>query len=261
MAVVGIHGAKGGCGASLLATNLGVALAARSSCLLIDLHPQLGYDDMLLDLTVERSWQDLIPVAEEITQHHLDLALAQHESGLWFLAAPDREGQEPNRDLMAILWKDLAGRFSWLLLDLPLASIHEARSAMPILDVLLIVSTLDPPALRSAKRIVDNLPKALEPRTALVLNQVTKDHPAHPASIAASIGRPLAALLPLDATAVGQQVHFGNACVGDPDSAYGRAVKQLAASLMSAGTEKGATAGMWVEGKVQGDARIQEEPG
>jgi len=67
MAVVGIRGVKGGSGASLLATNLGIALAAREPCLLIDLHARLGYDDLLLDLTVEKSWQDLLPVAPLFT--------------------------------------------------------------------------------------------------------------------------------------------------------------------------------------------------
>ena len=261
MAVVGIRGVKGGSGASLLATNLGIALAAREPCLLIDLHARLGYDDLLLDLTVEKSWQDLLPVAGEITQHHLELTLAHHESGLWFLAAPDREERQPKLDIMVNLWKDLAGRFSWLLLDLPHAQIHVAQSVIPLIDVLLIVSTLDPPALRSANRIVDTLPDDLVPKTVLVLNQVTRDHPAHPASVAASIGLPLTAVLPLDAPAVARQVHFGRPCVGDPDSSYGQAVGHLAARLMDTGVGSRAAMGIAVEGKESGRANNQEEQG
>jgi Flp pilus assembly CpaE family ATPase len=261
MAVVGIHGAKGGCGVSLLATNLGISLAARESCLLIDLHAWLGYDDLLLDLPAERSWQDLLPVAGEVTQHHLDLTLAQHASGLWFLAAPDRGKHEPQRDSMTRLWKDLAGRFSWLLLDLPFVQNDVAHSAIPFIDVFLIVSTLDPPALRTAKRIMGLLPKELESKAALVLNQVTKDHPAHPASVAASIGLPLSAMLPLDPAAVGRQIHFGSACVGDPESSYGRAVGAFAARLRSEVVAGGSTAGSGAVKLQVGAARSEEEQG
>ena len=237
MAVVGVLGAKGGCGVSLLATNLGVCLASRETSLLIDLHPWLGYDDLLLDVSIERSWQDLLPVAGELTQHHLDLTIARHESGLCVLAAPDRWKQEIQLTPMAKLWKSLKARFSWLLLDLPIAQTHVAQSAVSIIDVFLLVSTLDPPALRSAKRLTEMLPKEIEQRTALVLNQVTKEHPSHPASVAASIGLLLRAVLPLDPRAVSRQVHFGEPCVGDPESGYGRAVMHLAARLMSAAAD------------------------
>jgi Flp pilus assembly CpaE family ATPase len=130
---------------------------------------------------------------------------------------------------------------------------------MPLIDALLIVTTLDPPALRSAKRIVSMLPDDLEPKSALVLNQVTKDHPAHPASIAASIGLPLTAVLPFDATAVARQVHFGAACVGDPQSAYGRAVEHLVVSLKDAGEGSRSATGIAAEEKKPGEAKIQEE--
>ncbi|MGD8813019.1 MAG: cellulose synthase operon protein YhjQ/BcsQ [Anaerolineales bacterium] len=259
MAVVGLFGAKGGCGVSLLTTNLGVSLASKEPTLLIDLHPWLGYDDLLLDVSVERSWQDLLPVAGEITQHHLDLTLARHESGLCLLAAPTRWKQEASLTPMAKLWKSLRARFTWLLLDLPVAQTHVAQSAVFIIDVFLLVTTLDPPALRSAKRLSAMLPEEIAKRTAIVLNQVTKKHPTHPASVAVSIGLPLRAVLPLDPRAVGRQVHFGEPCVSDPESRYGKAVNHLAFRLMQGAAESRSVADAGLGKFSVGEVKIEED--
>jgi len=82
VAVVAVIGAKGGVGSSL------VALHARGSAMLIDLNLISPSADLLLDLAIERSWADLAPVADELTQRHLELAAATSSHGLMFLAAP-----------------------------------------------------------------------------------------------------------------------------------------------------------------------------
>jgi hypothetical protein len=43
---------------------------------------------------------------------------------------------------------------------------------------------------------------------------------------------PLLAALPVDPDAVGRQVNFGQPCVSDPQSQYGRSVAQLAERLV-----------------------------
>ncbi len=63
MTVIGILSAKGGVGASLVATNLGCVLAGYGQTLLLDLNPGSGADDLLLDLSPQRSWADLLPGA------------------------------------------------------------------------------------------------------------------------------------------------------------------------------------------------------
>ncbi len=233
MAIVTVVGSKGGCGVSLLATNLGVALAAEDSCLLIDLNPMLGSDDLLLDVSIEKTWLDLLPVAGELTQHHLDLAAVSHTSGLQLLGAPPQRGQVAKRIDMIKLLTQLRGRFEWILLDLPIGRTDLMSAAFPSTDFLLLVCTLDPQALRSAKRLVQELPRELRQKTGLVFNQIMRGHPAQPRVVADSMGLPLLAVLPLDQRAVGRQVNFGQPCVVDSQSRYGSAVANLAARLSS----------------------------
>jgi Flp pilus assembly CpaE family ATPase len=234
MAVVGIFGAKGGSGASLVATNLSLSLARWSECLLVDLHPTLGYDDLLLNLQPERSWLDLLPVARELTDRHLELAVAAHPSKLQVLAAGDRHHSPVDLGQLDALLKALADRYAWLVLDLPVGCELLGEPAKAISDVLLLVATPDPPALRAARRIVEHMPKEARSRTGLVLNQIGSQHPAHPASVASSLGLTLLAGVPPDPSAVAMQVNFGRACVDDGGSLLGRAIHGLAIRLETA---------------------------
>jgi Flp pilus assembly CpaE family ATPase len=78
------------------------------------------------------------------------------------------------------------------------------------------------------------MPKEARSRTGLVLNQIGSQHPAHPASVASSLGLTLLAGVPPDPSAVAMQVNFGRACVDDGVSLLGRAIHGLAIRLETA---------------------------
>jgi pilus assembly protein CpaE len=230
---ISVLSSKGGTGASLLATNLGVCLAGTAECVLVDLHLGAGYDDLLLDLSTERSWADLLHVAEELTPRHLELTLAVHESGLKLLGAPEGIPDGPDQTRTLKLLRVLGERFPWLVVDMPAGLDGTSRAVVDISDVILLVSTADPPALRAARRTLAVFPDDVCERCGLVLNQITRRHPAAPREIAASLGVKLLAALPPDPRAVGYQVNFGRPCVLDSRSALGRAVAVLARRLIA----------------------------
>ena len=240
MAVVAIVSAKGGCGASLVATNLAVHLARRAPTLLLDLHPVLGYDDLLLDLRPDRSWLDLIPVAAELTARHVELTAAVHSSGLRYLAAP-RTGSPPlvSTPQMTALLASLAGWHAWLLIDLAPETILAGPDWLAQLELLLLVATGDPPALRGARMLLEALPAEMHAHARLVLNQFGRRHPVQPRAVADSLECPLLAVLPTDRSAVGYQINFGHPCALDPSSAFGRAVASLARHLTSDESSQG----------------------
>jgi Flp pilus assembly CpaE family ATPase len=231
MSVLSVVGAKGGCGVSLLATNLGVALAARTDCLLVDLNPVLGSNDLLLNVKTEKSWLDLLPVAGELRQRHLDLAAVPHPSGLHLIAAPEqRAGKVKQADLIRLL-KALRERYTWVLLDVPVMTMDVTPAAFAATDLLLLLTTLDPQALRALQRLAAGLPQEFRRKTGLVFNQILSGHPAQPEAIAGSLELPLLATLPYDPRPIREQVNFGQPCVREGRSPYGRAVLKLAASL------------------------------
>lgn len=231
MATLALFSARGGVGVSLLATNLGVALARQGGALLLDMHPGSGCDELLLDLEAKRPWTDLLSVAGELDPRHLELAASAHPSGLRVISAPS--GWDDARDEAALgtLLASLAAMSPWLMLDLPPGLGRRNLDLLGCCHRALLVTTADPPALRSAARCAGALSATQRAKTGLVLNQITRRHPASPAEIADSLGLPLWAVLPTDPRAIGYQVNFGQPAALDRRSPYGRAVRSLAARL------------------------------
>lgn len=238
MASIAVFSAKGGSGASLVATNLAVLLARQGTALLLDANPGRGVDDLLLDLEAGRSWADLLPVAAELSDRHLSLCAARHPGGLALLAAPATLGPPASVENLPVLLQSLAARFDWLVVDSPGSDpiLSSVLLAQP--QVAVVVTTADPPALRSAHRLLDRFPAPLREQTGLVVNQIGRRHPASPAAIAESLGCALLASLPTDPRAVGYQVNFGQACVQDPRSPLGRALTALTRRLVNAVTHQ-----------------------
>ena len=119
MPVVALQGAKGGVGASLIATNLGCVLAGQEPTLLLDVHGATGSDDLLLNLKAERSWADLLPVADELQNGHIQRAVASHTTGLKLLGSPSRIASQ-DWGVFQKLVRQLNRFFRWIVLDLPI---------------------------------------------------------------------------------------------------------------------------------------------
>ena len=234
MTVVSILSAKGGCGASLIASNLAVVLARREDTLLVDLHPGLGYNDILLDVLGERSWADLLPVADELRPHHLELAQAVHSSGLKVLCAPADPTLPADEARLGRLLLALGDLNTWLVLDPPSGLGAVSQIALDLSDAVLLVTTADPASLRAVRRLYQSLPIKTQPKVGLVLSQIGGRHPADPVVIAGSIGATLLTTLPPDSRAVGYQVNFGQVCALDNRSAFGRAIVRMAGKLIRA---------------------------
>src|ERR1017187_2805259 len=86
---VTVTGPRGGCGKTVIAANLAVALARVSEKIaLVDLNLWGGDVAMLLDLTPKRTLGDLLPGFGGIDYDVVDSVMSKHSSGVSVLAAP-----------------------------------------------------------------------------------------------------------------------------------------------------------------------------
>lgn len=229
MSVIGIFGARGGVGASLLAANLACALAQRGRSLLLDLHPLTGADDLYLGLGNEQTWVELLPLVAELSDNHLELMCQRHASGLRVLAAPSHPltQLEPMLDLV----NALEPFTDYLVVDLPRANPTIWKLPATPEATQFLVTCLDPPSLRSARHTLAIVPPTWKSRTRLVISQWATPHPLSPEEASQALGIDLAAVLPFDPEAIGQQVHFGLPAVLQEASTYGKAVRRFASQI------------------------------
>ena len=211
---VAVASAKGGVGKSLAATNLSALTAARLHLrtALVDLDAGNGIDDLLLDLAPEKSWLDLMPVLQEITSEHLELARTVHTSGLHLFAAPadyvGAHGLESSQ--FTALLRVLRENYQFIVLDCPSGLVPIARNAVSRCDVILFLLTPDAPCLRSTQRMLAHLPES--PPLGLVLSQYEVGGVFSPSDIEKTLRRTMLGVLPIDARAVWENVHYGQPC-------------------------------------------------
>lgn len=176
--VVAVHAARGGAGATFLATSLAAVCAARgTSTVLID------FDTFYADVTTAlgvgndvRTAADLAPVVDEMTAEHVDRVLYPHPRGFHVLLAPQDPAQAAlvGQEGLARAAEVLRTRFEAVVLHLP-RSVEAALPGLEVADEVLVVVTLDVLAFRDAKRLLSYLSSlGLERKCRLVVNRATR---------------------------------------------------------------------------------------
>jgi pilus assembly protein CpaE len=234
--VVAVHAPRGGAGCTFVATNLAAASADRDSdTALVDLDAFGG------DLTAALGFQpspelpttaDLVPVATELAEEHLDRVLQPHARGFRVLLAPHDAGTESFDPAgVSSLIRLLRTRFNSVLLHLPRALGPSAMTALEASDVVLLVVTLDVLGLRAARRTVDLLAGAgLDSRCRLVLNRASRGEIV-PQDAERVLGLPVATVIQHD-RGVPRAQNRGELVVGRGSPA-GRRVVALAKAVLS----------------------------
>ena len=179
--VLAVCGARGGAGATFVATNLAAAFTDRGlETALADLDPAEGDLPAALGIAPDASLPtlgDLAQLAGELTTDHLDRTLHAHPRGFRArlgsgVATSGRIGAP---DAAASIVRQLRSSFEIVVLHLPRSFDESTVAAIAEADVILLVATLDVLSLRHAKRQLAVLEEAgVRQRCRLVLNRVAR---------------------------------------------------------------------------------------
>lgn len=218
--LVVVHAPKGGAGKSTLAVNLAVALALESTerCALVDISPQFGVIDLLLNLRPALHLSDLARLGGTIDAETIDQALVRHESGLEVLAsAPDpEEGELIERELVERVLTDLRARRAHVVVDTPPTLSEALVRAMELADRILVPFFPDLASLRHVQQSL-KLWGALGIDLAKVeLVGWAQPSEVDAAAIARVLARPLDARLPYAPEAAIAAINAGRPMVMDP---------------------------------------------
>jgi pilus assembly protein CpaE len=189
-------GAKGGCGVTTLATQLGISLAKMHTrkTLLIDFHSGLGDAALYLGFTNFRYHAyELIDSTERLDAELLQSLALHHSSGLDLVPAP--EDFDVNRRIAASaisqMFSFLRLRYDFIIVDAPPGLNEQILRLISQSDYLYIVTVAEVSALRNVTRILDYMSQKEVPaeRVRVVLNRFDKRSPIPEAQIEKVIRR------------------------------------------------------------------------
>jgi pilus assembly protein CpaE len=147
-------------GKSLVATNLGVALAdaGRSTCL-VDLDVNSGDVAIMLQLSPQRTVDDLVGFNGVIEEEGISSILTRHSDNLSIVAAPillDSTERASTEDI-AMLIDALRRMVDFVVIDTSGTFDDHALCALDASDRIILVGTLDIPSLKALKLATSTL--------------------------------------------------------------------------------------------------------
>jgi pilus assembly protein CpaE len=155
-----VFSTKGGVGKSLVATNLGVALAdAGHSVCLVDLDVNSGDVAIMLQLTPHRTINDLVGFNGVIDAEGISSILTHHSENLSVVAAPVRldTPDQASADDVAKLLEALKRMVDFVVVDTSGVFDDHALCALDRSERIILVGTLDIPSLKALKLATSTL--------------------------------------------------------------------------------------------------------
>ena len=161
--IIFIH-ASGGAGATTLAVNSAVQLQNRikdgkGGACLIDLDFQFGDAHLHLDLAVQSRLMDLANAPDRLDRRMLDELMINGPHGLKVLTSPeapmplDAVSPEGIDTVLSLARR----RYRYVIVDMPHALAHWTDAALKRADHIFMVTEINIPALRAARKLLDTI--------------------------------------------------------------------------------------------------------
>jgi pilus assembly protein CpaE len=231
---IAVFSSKGGCGTSLIATNL--ALMQKSSTVLVDLNLQSGDLELLLGVKPKFSLADVVENRDRLDDALLANYMTPHSKNLSLLAAPIKaesaEDIEP-KHIYEIL-ELLRQRFDNILIDLPHAFDPVTVSALDHADQILVVLMLEIHAIRSTRRALEIFDRLGYPRkkVRLAVNRWSKNIELDQKQVEDFLGERVVGFISSDYKAAVNSINLGQPLVNSaPNSKVTLDLQNLASKL------------------------------
>jgi pilus assembly protein CpaE len=240
---IAVFSSKGGCGCSLIATNL--AMLQPNPTVLVDLNLQSGDLELLLGLRPKFSLADVVENRERLDDALLTSYLTQHSKNVSLLAAPIKaesaEDIEP-RHIYEIM-ESLRHRFDTVIIDTPHSFDAVTISALDHADQILVVLTLEIHAIRSTRRALEIFDRLGYPRKKirLVVNRWSKNIDLDQKQVEDFLGERVVGFIQSDYRAAVNSINLGQPLVdSSPTSKVAADLRQVSAKLFEGKVDQSA---------------------
>src|SRR6185503_8815231 len=238
--VIAVFSSKGGCGTSFIATNLAVATNARTA--LVDLNLQAGDLPLFLGLDPKYSFADMAENRTRLDDALIKSFVAPYSSNLSLLAAPkeaDSADEIEPEHVFEVLQR-LRESYEYVVLDPQHTFDSITLAALDLSDEIVLVLTLDIPAIRSTQRALEIFDRLGYPRKKIriVVNRWSKQIDLDLRQVEKFLGEPVIGFIPSDYQTAVTSINLGQPLVkSDPSCKISMEIKRIASTLINAKVE------------------------
>ena len=232
--MVAIFSSKGGCGTSFIATNLAASTAART--VLVDLNLQAGDLPLLLGLDPKYSIADMVENRARLDDALIASFVTPYSSRLSLLAAPkeaDAADEIEPEHVFQVLQR-LRESYEYIVLDPQHTFDAITLAALDQSDEIVLVLTLDIPAIRSTQRALAIFDRLGYPRKKIriVVNRWSKQIDLDLRQVEKFLGEPVIGFVPSDYQTAVTSINLGCPLVqSNSDSKISVEIKRIAQTL------------------------------
>ncbi|GGB43456.1 hypothetical protein GCM10011492_38060 [Flexivirga endophytica] len=232
--VVTVFSAKGGVGKTTVAVNLAAHFATTGArTLLVDLDLMFGDVGISLQLPPTTSIMDLVSMTGHLDGQGLASVVQTHEAtGLDVLVAPHdpADADRVPADLVSELIRLARSTYDYVVLDMPPSMPEHVLGAFDLSDLLVLVSTLDIPAVKNLRLAINTLDTLGAPQQnrLLVLNRADLKVGLSAKDVESAIGYPVSVGLPNTMSVPAASNRGVVLAVDEPKNPFATALREFA---------------------------------
>jgi len=238
--VITVFSAKGGVGKTTIATNLAMALGnhgARQVCL-VDLDLAFGDVAITLQIFPTRTIADAVAMQDQLDLDGVRSMLTPYRDGVSALVAPVQPDAKDtiSAQLVLRILELLRRSFDFVVVDTPPAFDDQVLQAFDLSDRVLLVATLDVPALKNLKITLEtmNLLNYPRERCSLVLNRSDAKVGITPGEASSTLGMAITCCIPASRDVPASTNRGEPIVLSEPRHSVSSAIQSLAAFCVSA---------------------------
>ena len=238
--LVTVFSTKGGCGKSLVASNLAILAAEElnDNVALVDLDLQSGDLAIMLQLMPALSIYDASQIIGRLDAEALDGHLTPHRSGASLLAAPMEPSlaEQVRADSVTRILKLLRTTHPLTIVDGPALFTDQVLAAIDVSDLIVLVASMDVPSIKNLRLAINTLSQLGHPpqHLKLVLNRADSKVGLRASEVEKSLGARIDVSIP-SSRDVPLSINQGSPlAVSRPKSPVVSAIRELLPAVLPA---------------------------
>jgi pilus assembly protein CpaE len=232
--MIAVFSSKGGCGTSFLATNLAAAMSVKT--VLVDLNLQAGDLPLFLGVDPKYSIADMAEHRARLDESLVNSFITPYSSSLSLLAAPkevDAADEVEPEHIFEVLQR-LRDSYELVVLDPQHTFDAITLAALDQSDEIVLVLTLDIPAIRSTQRALEIFDRLGYPRKKIriVVNRWSKQIDLDLQQVEKFLGEAVTGFIPSDYQTAVTSINLGQPLVqSDSNSKIAQEIRRLAKAI------------------------------